>query len=48
MGLNIMRYRSDAVGGTLEIYPNVPTGTVVACTMSYPVVIAPVLSPVPL
>ncbi len=36
MGLNIMRYRSDAVGGTLEIYPNSPTGTVVACTMGYP------------
>ena len=47
MGLNIMRYRSDAVGGTLEIYPNVPTGTVVACTMAYPVVIAPVPSLAP-
>ncbi len=48
MGLNIMRYRSDAVGGTLEIYSNVPTGTVVACTMNYPVAVAPVLSLAPL
>lgn len=36
MGLNIMRYRSDVVEGTLDIYPNTPTGTVVACTMGYP------------
>jgi signal transduction histidine kinase len=36
MGLNIMRYRSDAVSGVLEIYPNVPSGTVIACTMRYP------------
>ena len=33
MGLNIMRYRARAVGGTLEVYPNTPTGTVVACTV---------------
>ncbi len=33
MGLNIMRYRARTLGGTLEIYPNSPTGTVVACTM---------------
>ena len=33
MGLNIMRYRARVIGGTLEIYPNSPTGTVVACTM---------------
>ena len=38
MGLNIMRYRSDAVGGTLDIYPNVPSGTVVACAMSQPAI----------
>ena len=48
MGLNIMRYRTDAVGGTLEIYSNVPTGTVVACTISYPVAAAPVPSLAPL
>ena len=48
MGLNIMRYRSDAVGGTLEIYSNVPTGTVVACTMNHPAAVAPVASFSPL
>ena len=37
MGLNTMRYRSDAVDGVLDIYPNSPTGTVVACTMGYAV-----------
>ena len=31
MGLNIMRYRARTLGGTLEIYPNTPTGTVVSC-----------------
>ena len=46
MGLNIMRYRTGVVGGTLEIYPNTPTGTVVACTMPYPVEIAAIPSPV--
>ena len=33
MGLNIMRYRARVIGGTLEVYPNTPTGTVVACTV---------------
>ena len=33
MGLNIMRYRARMIGGTLEVYPNTPTGTVVACTV---------------
>lgn len=32
LGLNIMRYRARVIGATLEIYPNTPTGTVVACT----------------
>ena len=32
MGLNTMRYRARTLGGTLDIYPNIPTGTVVACT----------------
>ena len=35
MGLNIMRYRARTLGGTLEIYPNSPTGTVVSCTTRY-------------
>ena len=33
MGLNIMRYRARMIGGTVEVYPNAPTGTVVACTV---------------
>ena len=33
MGLSIMRYRARMIGGTLEIQPNVPTGTVVTCTI---------------
>jgi signal transduction histidine kinase len=33
MGLNIMRYRARTIGGTLEIQPNSPAGTVVACTI---------------
>ena len=33
MGLNIMRYRARMIGGTLEVYPNAPTGTVVSCTV---------------
>ncbi len=33
MGLNIMRYRARTLGGTLEIYPNTPTGTVVSCVV---------------
>ena len=33
MGLNIMRYRARMIGGTLEVYPNAPAGTVVACTV---------------
>ncbi len=35
MGLNTMRYRARTLGGTLEIYPNAPTGTVVACTTRF-------------
>ena len=35
MGLNTMRYRTRALGGALEIYPNTPKGTVVACTTSH-------------
>jgi signal transduction histidine kinase len=34
MGLNIMRYRARTLGGTLDIYPNSPTGTIVACCVS--------------
>ncbi|MBE7211407.1 MAG: sensor histidine kinase [Gluconacetobacter diazotrophicus] len=33
MGLNTMRYRARTLGGTLEIEPNFPTGTVVTCTV---------------
>lgn len=33
MGFNIMRYRARALGGTLEIEPNAPTGTVVTCSL---------------
>ena len=33
MGLNIMRYRARTIGGTLEIQPNSPSGTVVVCTL---------------
>ncbi len=35
MGLNTMRYRARTLGGNLEIYPNSPTGTVVACNIHY-------------
>jgi signal transduction histidine kinase len=34
MGLSIMRYRARTIGGELEIQPNLPTGIVVACTIS--------------
>jgi signal transduction histidine kinase len=34
MGLSIMRYRARMIGGELEIQPNSPTGTVVACTIA--------------
>ena len=34
MGFNIMRYRARMLGGTLEIQPNLPTGTVVICSMN--------------
>jgi signal transduction histidine kinase len=34
MGFNIMRYRARMLGGTLEIQPNSPTGTVVTCSMN--------------
>ena len=33
MGLNIMRYRARMLGGTLEIQPNLPTGTAIVCTI---------------
>jgi len=33
MGLSIMRYRARMIGGSLEIQPNLPTGTVVTCTI---------------
>ena len=33
MGLSIMRYRARTIGGGLEIQPNSPGGTVVACTI---------------
>ena len=33
MGLNTMRYRASVIAGTLEIYPNAPSGTVVSCTI---------------
>src|SRR5258707_1242407 len=33
MGLSIMRYRARTIGATLEIHPNSPTGTVIACTI---------------
>ncbi len=33
MGLSIMRYRARMIGGTMEIQPNAPAGTVVACTI---------------
>ena len=31
MGLNIMHYRARMIGGTLEVQPNSPSGTIVAC-----------------
>lgn len=34
MGFNIMRYRARMLGGTLEIQPNSPTGTVVVCSVN--------------
>src|SRR5215469_11544764 len=33
MGLSIMRYRARMIGGSLGIQPNLPTGTVVMCTI---------------
>lgn len=33
MGLNIMNYRAQRIGGVLEISQNQPTGTVVTCTL---------------
>lgn len=33
IGLNIMRYRARMIGGTLEIQPSSPSGTIVACTI---------------
>ena len=32
MGLRIMRYRSDVIGGSFAMHSNDPTGTVVVCT----------------
>jgi signal transduction histidine kinase len=34
MGLNIMRYRAEMIGGTLEIQANSPSGTVLSCTIT--------------
>jgi signal transduction histidine kinase len=34
MGLNIMRYRARALGGRLDIRPNSPHGTIVACSVN--------------
>jgi signal transduction histidine kinase len=33
MGLSTMRYRARMIGGSLEIQPNLPTGTVVTCAI---------------
>jgi signal transduction histidine kinase len=33
MGLNIMQYRARIIGGTLEVQPSSPSGTIVACTV---------------
>jgi signal transduction histidine kinase len=33
MGLNIMRYRARMIGGTLDVHPSSPSGTIVACTI---------------
>jgi signal transduction histidine kinase len=32
MGLHIMKYRSGMIGGSLEIRPDTPRGTIVTCT----------------
>ena len=45
MGLNTMRYRTRTLGGTLEIYPNSPMGTVVACTIRHVAAPAPASTP---
>jgi len=37
MGLNIMNYRARMIGGSLEIRPNSPGGTIVSCTFPLPV-----------
>lgn len=34
MGLNIMRYRANTIGGTLEINRFIPHGTIVTCSIS--------------
>ena len=49
MGLNTMLYRARVVGGTLEIYPNIPSGTVVSCTIreQATAVVSPVSTPAP-
>ena len=36
MGLNIMQYRANTIGGTLDIKPAAPHGTVVTCRISGP------------
>lgn len=33
MGFNIMRYRARMLGGSLEVLPNSPTGTIVVCSV---------------
>ena len=42
MGLSIMRYRARTIGGGLEIQSNLPTGTVVACTIPTSLVREPI------
>ena len=44
LGLNTMRYRTRVIGGHLEIYPNIPSGAVVSCTIKDRAA-APVASP---
>ena len=34
MGLEIMRFRANSIGGVLDIQPAVPKGTVVSCYIS--------------
>jgi two-component system sensor kinase FixL len=45
MGLSIMRYRARMIAGKLEIQPNLPTGTVVVCTIEKNVTSSPAAFP---